>query len=467
MKPIWDKGLGVSGKRQNIKQEIKQICSEIDEEGENQAKDIGLIEAADNALKNRVVQRDQMQKFIEKKREMFLMQMTIDQKKDQIKQLEELINIKNQGLVKAEENIKKDLSTFNDHLKRNKNEATTLNDQASEVADKKNQASKRLKIHKDKKANEISLNTKELEKLDQLLRYKDFLDKLADTNQESGSTEDEFKIIEANPVLKEAFMEYRKFYPASLLRLPMLRLLLDPCEIYRPSFNTADDIEKKFIDMEEQSLRLIRDRQDAENEKDDLDEKFRIMNAKYDEEISSLEEKKKKLERSKAEKEAKIAELEKIKIGSVNEIKSGSAKLFEEIKKACKVMQPSKEMPALVLMTVSYCESRNLKDGSRRKWTRSTISKMVPKLMVLRRQGPNESKKTMKKLKGNERTIRKKRSRTMRRREPRDIKAGETCTNHKYLRKKTTTTIIQMKIEKIKSIKNSSKNNTHRTIFPS
>lgn len=280
------------------------------------------------------------------------MQMTIDQKKDQIKQLEELINIKNQGLVKAEENIKKDLISFNDHLKRNKNEATALNDQASKVADSKNVASKRLKLHKDQKANEISLNTKELEKLDQLLRYKNFLDRLADTSQVSGSTDDDFKIIEANKDLKEAFVEYRKFYPASLLSVSMLRLLLDPSEIYKPSFNTADDIEKKFIDMEEHNLRLIRDKQDAENEKDDLDQKFHTMITNYDEQINSLEDKKRLLEKSKAEKQAKIIELEKIKIGSVNEIKSGSTKLFEEIKKACKVINISKEMPALVYMTV-------------------------------------------------------------------------------------------------------------------
>lgn len=42
-----------------------------------------------------------MQKFIEKKREMFLMQMTIDQKKEQIKQLEELIHTKKKGRRKV------------------------------------------------------------------------------------------------------------------------------------------------------------------------------------------------------------------------------------------------------------------------------------------------------------------------------------------------------------------------------
>ena len=71
----------------------QQIMNEASEE----KKEINLIDAADNALKNRIVQREQMQKFIEKKREMFLMQMTIDQKKKQIKQLEELIHIKTRG----------------------------------------------------------------------------------------------------------------------------------------------------------------------------------------------------------------------------------------------------------------------------------------------------------------------------------------------------------------------------------
>ena len=95
-KKIAEKSIPASQKLR-MKNEIKRMQKDIFESENVQKKEIGLIEAADNALKNRIVQREQMQKFIEKKREMFLMQMTIDQKKEEIKQLEEQIHNREMG----------------------------------------------------------------------------------------------------------------------------------------------------------------------------------------------------------------------------------------------------------------------------------------------------------------------------------------------------------------------------------
>ena len=139
-----------------MKNEIKQMQREIFETDGNEKKEIGLIEAADNALKNRIVQRDQMQKFIEKKREMFLMQMTIDQKKEEIKQLEEQIHNREMGLMKAESIIKKDLKDFNKFLETNKKQSR---DEIKKAEDETKQKSKRiteLKQIRDKKANKFS-----------------------------------------------------------------------------------------------------------------------------------------------------------------------------------------------------------------------------------------------------------------------------------------------------------------------
>lgn len=354
VRPVWEKGLANHTKRQGIKQEIKRIHSEIAEEVDTQPKEIGLIDAADNALKNRVVQRDQMQKFIEKKREMFLMQMTIDQKKEQIKQLEQTISIKTKGLEKAEMAIKKDLEQFNKHLAAKKKQAQLLNEKASQIANEKTSHSKLLKNKKDQKATEVSGNTKELETLEKLLRYKTFLDKLADTSSISQPNQDEMKEIEGNPELKAIYLEFRKFYPQGLLTVPMLKLLLDDTELYEPSFKATEDIKKKFIDMEEQNLKLIRSNQDAENEKDELQHKLKEMSQKYGQEINDLEAKKADLQRKIEDKRNKITELDRVKIGNLNEIKVESGKLFEEIKITCKVMELPKAMPAIELMTVAY-----------------------------------------------------------------------------------------------------------------
>jgi len=162
-----------------IKNDIKNLRKDIMSEKDDERKEIGLIEAADNALKNRIVQREQMQKFIEKKREMFLMQMSIDQKKKQIKQLEELIHTKTRGLEKAENAIISDLSRFNNHMIQNKRESNELTKQADIKAAEKQKALRTLKNRNEQQAKEISKNTKRLETLEEYYRYKEFIDKLA------------------------------------------------------------------------------------------------------------------------------------------------------------------------------------------------------------------------------------------------------------------------------------------------
>lgn len=280
------------------------------------------------------------------------MQMTIDQKKEQIKQLEQTISIKTKGLEKAELAIKKDLEQFNRHLAAKKKQAQVLNEKASQIANEKTLHSKLLKNKKDQKATEISGNTKELETLEKLLRYKTFLDKLADTSNVSQPNQDEMKEIESNPQLKALYLEYRKFYPQGLLTLQMLNLLLDDTQLYEPSFKATEDIKKKFIDMEEQNLKLIRSNQDAENEKDELQQKLNEMTTKYNYEISDLESKKADLQRKIEDKKIKITELDRIKNGNFNKIKLESKDLLLEIKGVCKIMELPKDLPAIELMTV-------------------------------------------------------------------------------------------------------------------
>lgn len=349
-KKIWDKGSKLS-KKHNIMQEIKKIELEVKDEDEIEKKEIGLIEAADNALKNRVIQRDQMQKFIEKKREMFLMQMTIDQKKEQIKQLEELISIKKKGLEKAEKHIETDLEEFNSHLKKNKEAANFSTKEAASTAENKNKATKELKELKDKKANKNSLITKEMEKLEQLYKYKLFLDELADPNIIKKNNEEMQKRIQYKPEGWENF-EFNSVYSNSQMSQGLKDLANDPMTIYEPSFKNPDEITKKFHDMEEKNLKLIRTNQDTENEKDELELQLRKLNEKYDHEIKVLGQKRDNLKQTIDERRLKMRALEKVKIGSVKEIETESANLFEDIKKTCEIMGKKKDLPPIQLMTV-------------------------------------------------------------------------------------------------------------------
>ena len=65
------------------------------------------MEAADEAIKNRIKPKEDLKEFLEKKKEMFLMQMEINLKKEKIHELEEKLKKKKLGLVVAEDHIKK------------------------------------------------------------------------------------------------------------------------------------------------------------------------------------------------------------------------------------------------------------------------------------------------------------------------------------------------------------------------
>ena len=163
--------------------------------------------------------------------------------------------------------------------------------------------------------------------------------------------------------MKEIFTEYKKFYPQGLLTVPMLRLLLDPVDVYEPSFKATEQITKKFIDMEEENLKLIRDNQDSENEKDDLNHKLKEMEDKYEEEIRNLKFKKADLEKKIEDKRSRMIELDRDKMDNSKEIRIESTTLFDQIKLACKIVEVPKDMPAVELMTVSLGNQRNLSDG--------------------------------------------------------------------------------------------------------
>ena len=74
-----------------------------------------IVNAANNVMKNRIQKKENMKKFLSKKRDIFLMQMKIDQKKEQIQFYESKICTKKKNLQKFEHQIIIDKQKF-DHL---------------------------------------------------------------------------------------------------------------------------------------------------------------------------------------------------------------------------------------------------------------------------------------------------------------------------------------------------------------
>ena len=68
---------------------------------------------------DRSVDRENLKEYVNKKREMFLVQYSLRVKKDEMKKLEELAIIEEKKLEKAEQYLEEDASMFDEFLKEN------------------------------------------------------------------------------------------------------------------------------------------------------------------------------------------------------------------------------------------------------------------------------------------------------------------------------------------------------------
>ncbi len=137
-----------------------------------------IVEAAKMAIKNKVRQKEPMHKFIEKKREMFLFQMLIDHKREQINQFEELTRLQERGLQKAELMLEEDLEAFNQYLDTNKSKSRSSIKKADDATQSKNNKITEIKNENEKLSDLATKNAAKIEKLGKYWTYKSFLDQI-------------------------------------------------------------------------------------------------------------------------------------------------------------------------------------------------------------------------------------------------------------------------------------------------
>jgi hypothetical protein len=146
----------------------------------------GLVAAATAAISNdRLREKENMSDFISKKREMFLVQMSLDTKREEIRKLEEKAQLKEEALKKSELMLEEDAVRFDTFLKENDKKAH----EAIKRAEKETKA-KADKVQEIKKLNQqIQLVQSDMSKLtEQLqdcLQYKAFLDELTPPEYEA------------------------------------------------------------------------------------------------------------------------------------------------------------------------------------------------------------------------------------------------------------------------------------------
>ena len=130
------------------------------------------------AIKNKVRQKEPMHKFIDKKREMFLFQMLIDHKREQINQFEELTRLQERGLQKAELMLEDDLEAFNQYLDTNKSKSRSSIKKADDATRSKNDKINEIKNENEKLSDLATKNGTKIERLRKLWTYKTFFDQI-------------------------------------------------------------------------------------------------------------------------------------------------------------------------------------------------------------------------------------------------------------------------------------------------
>jgi hypothetical protein len=139
----------------------------------------GLVAAATAAISNdRRREKENMADFIAKKREMFLVQMSLDTKREEIRKLEEKAQMKEEALKKSELMLEEDAIRFDTFLKENDKKAH----EAIKRAERETKA-KTDKVQEIKKLNQqIQTIQSDMSKLQEQLKdcvtYKKFLDKM-------------------------------------------------------------------------------------------------------------------------------------------------------------------------------------------------------------------------------------------------------------------------------------------------
>ena len=169
---VWEKGHKTSSA---LAVDFRKMKLESSAAAAAQQSKINLVAAA---TRDRRKEKENMADFIAKKREMFLVQMSLDTKRAEIRKLEERAQQREEALRKSEQMLQEDEMRFEEFLKDNAQNA----EQAMKKAESETKA-KAEKVQEIKKLNnQIAQIKAEMSKFEEQLedcrKYKEFLDRL-------------------------------------------------------------------------------------------------------------------------------------------------------------------------------------------------------------------------------------------------------------------------------------------------
>lgn len=123
-------------------------------------------------------EKENMTEFVAKKREMFLVQMSLDTKREEIRKLEEKAQMKEEALQRSEQMLEEDAMRFDAFLKENDKKAHDAIKKAEEETKKKQEKTQEIKRLTQQIQALSSEMSKHKESLEDCMRYKKFLDML-------------------------------------------------------------------------------------------------------------------------------------------------------------------------------------------------------------------------------------------------------------------------------------------------
>mmetsp|Transcript_1361 Transcript_1361/g.2407 ORF Transcript_1361/g.2407 Transcript_1361/m.2407 type:complete len:565 (-) Transcript_1361:80-1774(-) len=123
-------------------------------------------------------EKENVSDFVAKKREMFLVQMSLDVKKAEILKLDEKAKQKEEALKKSQQMLDDDVTRFDNFLQNNDQKAHKAMKDAEEETKKKQDRLQRIKQLKSQLSAIQSESAKHREQLEECLKFKSFLEKL-------------------------------------------------------------------------------------------------------------------------------------------------------------------------------------------------------------------------------------------------------------------------------------------------
>jgi hypothetical protein len=169
---LWDKTKGdVTSRTERLQKLVGDMKLSAD--------DLGKLDETKGAIAmHHRQEKENMTEFIAKKREMFLVQMSLDTKREEIRKLEEKAQMKEEALQRSEQMLEEDTMRFDAFLKENDKKAHEAIKKAEEESKRKQEKTQEIKKYTQQIQALNSEMSKHKEALDDCLRYKQFLDML-------------------------------------------------------------------------------------------------------------------------------------------------------------------------------------------------------------------------------------------------------------------------------------------------